>query len=106
DALVARLRSRGGRVAYGVRVDRVVVAAGTAVGVRATGGEAWRARRAVLADVPAPALLLDLVGPPVLPPSLVADLRRFRWDGATVKVDFALSGPVPWRNPAVAGAGT
>ncbi|MBO4210620.1 phytoene desaturase family protein, partial [Micromonospora echinofusca] len=49
---------------------------------------------------------LDLVGAAVLPPRLVEDLAHFRWDGSTLKVDWALSGPVPWANPAVAGAGT
>jgi phytoene dehydrogenase-like protein len=106
DALVARLAERGGRIQYGARVERVLVARGRAVGVRTVGGAAWRARRAVLADVPAPALYLDLVGPAALPPRLVADLAHFRWDGATVKVDWALSGPVPWATPGVAGAGT
>ncbi|WDZ82211.1 phytoene desaturase family protein [Micromonospora cathayae] len=106
DALVARLRSRGGRISYGAHVDRVLVARGRAMGVRAVGGRTWRARRAVLADVPAPALYLDLVGPAWLPPRLVEDLAHFRWDGSTVKVDWALAGPVPWANPEVAGAGT
>lgn len=106
DALVARLRARGGRISYGARVDRVLVARGRAMGVRTAGGRTWRARRAVLADVPAPALYLDLVGPSWLPPRLVEDLTHFRWDGSTVKVDWALDGPVPWANPDVAGAGT
>jgi phytoene dehydrogenase-like protein len=60
----------------------------------------------VLADVPAPALYLDLVGERWLPPRLVEDLTHFRWDGATVKVDWAVAGKVPWKNPAAAGAGT
>jgi phytoene dehydrogenase-like protein len=106
DALVERLTSRGGRVVAGSRVERVLVARGRAMGVRAAGGSVWRARRAVLADVPAPALFLDLVGTSWLPPRLVADLAHFRWDGSTVKVDWALSAPVPWTNPAVATAGT
>jgi phytoene dehydrogenase-like protein len=106
DALVARLRARGGRIEYGVRVDRVLVARNIAVGVAAAGGRHWRARRAVLADVPAPALFLDLVGAGRLPPRMVEDLAHFRWDGSTVKLDWALSGPVPWQNRAVAGAGT
>jgi phytoene dehydrogenase-like protein len=106
DALVARLRARGGRVECGVRVDRVLVARNIAVGVAAAGGRRWRARRAVLADVPAPALFLDLVGADRLPPRLAQDLAHFRWDAATVKMDWALSAPVPWINPAVAGAGT
>lgn len=106
DALVARLRSRGGRLVTGAAVDRVLIARGRAVGVRAVGGQLWRAHRAVLADVPAPALYLDLVGATWLPPRLVEDLSRFRWDGSTVKVDWALAAPLPWRNPEVAGAGT
>ncbi|HEY3007565.1 MAG TPA: NAD(P)/FAD-dependent oxidoreductase [Micromonosporaceae bacterium] len=106
DALVGRLRSRGGRIEYGVPVNRVAVASGRAVGCGTAAGRAWWARRAVLADVPAPALYLDLVGAELLPPRLVEDLERFRWDGATVKVDWALAAPVPWQNPAAAGAGT
>ncbi|MEV7226060.1 NAD(P)/FAD-dependent oxidoreductase [Polymorphospora sp. NPDC051019] len=106
DALVTRLRARGGRIAYGMPVDRVLVARGRAVGVRTRGGTMCRARRAVVADVSAPALFLDLVGRRWLPPRLVDDLAHFRWDGSTVKVDWALSGPVPWTDPAAAGAGT
>ncbi|MEV4811965.1 phytoene desaturase family protein [Micromonospora avicenniae] len=106
DALVARLTERGGRILYGARVDRVLTARGRAMGVRTAGGALWRARRAVLADVPAPALYLDLVGAAVLPPRLVEDLSHFRWDGSTLKVDWALSAPLPWTNPAVATAGT
>jgi phytoene dehydrogenase-like protein len=105
DALVARLQARGGRIEYGVRVEKVLVLHGKAVGV-ATGTHKWRATKAVLADVPAPTLYLDLVGSEHLPPRLVEDLAHFRWDGSTVKVDWALSRPVPWKNPAVAGAGT
>ncbi|MDG4798629.1 NAD(P)/FAD-dependent oxidoreductase [Micromonospora sp. WMMD1082] len=106
DALVARLTERGGRIQYGARVDRVLVARGRAVGVRTVGGGHWRARRAVLADVPAPALYLDLVGAAALPPRLVADLAHFRWDGATLKVDWALAEPVPWTNRQLATVGT
>ncbi|MFC0005402.1 phytoene desaturase family protein [Micromonospora siamensis] len=106
DALVARLTERGGRILYGARVDRVLTARGRAMGVRTAGGSRWRARRAVLADVPAPALFLDLVGADALPPRLVEDLAHFKWDGSTLKVDWALSAPVPWTNQEVATAGT
>jgi phytoene dehydrogenase-like protein len=106
DALVDRLRDRGGEIEYEAPATRVLVARGRAMGVRTVDGRDWRARRAVLADVPAPALYLDLVGERWLPPRLVEDLDHFRWDGATVKVDWALSGPIPWRNRAAIGAGT
>ncbi|MFI2711544.1 phytoene desaturase family protein [Micromonospora sp. NPDC018662] len=106
DALVARLVERGGRIEYDARVERVLTARGRAMGVRTADGADWRARRAVLADVPAPALYLDLVGAAALPPRLVEDLAHFKWDGSTLKVDWALSAPVPWRNRDLAGAGT
>ncbi|WP_369077190.1 phytoene desaturase family protein [Symbioplanes lichenis] len=106
DALVARLESRGGRIEYDTPVTKILVAAGRAMGVRSADGRNWRADRAVLADVPAPALYLDLVGERWLPPRLTEDLAHFRWDGATVKVDWALSGKIPWKTPAAATAGT
>lgn len=105
-ALVRRLRARGGEVICGRPVGSVVVVRNRALGVRDSSGTPVRARYAVLADVPAPALYLDLVGPDLLPARLVEDLRRFRWDPATIKVDWALSGPVPWTAGDAAGAGT
>jgi phytoene dehydrogenase-like protein len=106
DALVARLLARGGQISYSAPVERVLIARGRAMGVRCADGRDLRAERAVLADVTAPALFLDLVGAGALPPRLVDDLTHFRWDGATVKIDWALRAPIPWRNPDVAGAGT
>nr|WP_042194175.1 NAD(P)/FAD-dependent oxidoreductase [Kibdelosporangium sp. MJ126-NF4]CEL21141.1 Phytoene dehydrogenase and related proteins [Kibdelosporangium sp. MJ126-NF4]CTQ96294.1 Phytoene dehydrogenase and related proteins [Kibdelosporangium sp. MJ126-NF4] len=106
DALVARLAAHGGRVECGRRVSQVLLASGTAVGVRDVHGELVHATRAVLADVAAPSLYLDLVGEEHLPDRLVSDLTRFDWDDATVKVDWALSGPVPWTAQEASLAGT
>jgi phytoene dehydrogenase-like protein len=105
-ALVSRLQRRGGTLRCGERVASVVVRGGTAVGVETAGGEAFTARRAVLADVSAPALYRDLVGEEHLPGRLLRDLERFQWDFATFKVDWALTGPVPWHAPQATGAGT
>jgi phytoene dehydrogenase-like protein len=87
-------------------ITSVLVAGGQALGVRDADGEVVRARRAVLADVPAPVLYRELVGEKHLPARLVADLANFRWDDATIKVDWALSGPIPWSAPALGEAGT
>jgi phytoene dehydrogenase-like protein len=95
-ALVRRLESLGGQVECGRRVTEVLIARGTAVGVRDHEGNAIRATRAVLADVPAPQLYTDLVDAQHLPVRLLDDLTRFRWDPATVKVNWALSAPIPW----------
>ncbi|MFG2259565.1 phytoene desaturase family protein [Streptomyces mirabilis] len=105
-ALVTRLRRHGGSLRCGERVASVVVRGGAAVGVETAGGEAVAARRAVLADVSAPALYRDLVGEEHLPARLLRDLERFQWDFATFKVDWALTGPVPWDAPQATGAGT
>ncbi|MFF7856263.1 FAD-dependent oxidoreductase [Streptomyces sp. NPDC007904] len=106
EALVRRLRARGGVLRCGQRVDRIVVRGGRAAGVRTAGGETVAAGRAVLADVAVPALYGELVAPEHLPAQLLSDLRRFQWDFATFKVDWALDGPVPWRCEQAAGAGT
>lgn len=105
-ALVRRLSTLDGRVDVGRPITSVVVGNGEAIGVRDADGHVARAHRAVLADVPAPVLYRDLVGETHLPSRLVADLANFAWDDATVKVDWALSGPIPWSAPSVGGAGT
>ncbi|WP_410673978.1 phytoene desaturase family protein [Amycolatopsis sp. cmx-4-68] len=106
DALVRRLESRGGKVHCGRPVREVLVGGGRALGVRDAAGDPVRAHKAVLADVPAPLLYGELVAAEWLPSRLVDDLGRFQWDSATVKVDWALSGPVPWTAEAARGAGT
>ncbi|MFF0549718.1 phytoene desaturase family protein [Streptomyces sp. NPDC004311] len=106
SALVSRLRRRGGVLRCGERVAAVVLRSGTATGVRTGSGETIGAHRAVLADTSAQALYRELVGEEHLPSRLVRDLERFQWDFATFKVDWALTGPVPWMAPGAADAGT
>ncbi|MET9759117.1 NAD(P)/FAD-dependent oxidoreductase [Streptomyces sp. NPDC006372] len=105
-ALVKRLETRGGRVRCGRRAERIVVRGGRAVGVRTAAGDTVAARRAVLADVSVPALYGELVEPAHLPAQMLDDLRRFQWDFATFKVDWALDGPVPWQAEQASRAGT
>ncbi|MEV0649577.1 NAD(P)/FAD-dependent oxidoreductase [Phytomonospora sp. NPDC050363] len=106
DALIARLEAKGGRVVCDAPVTKVIVAGGVARGVVDAAGRPWKARHAVLADVPATTLYRDLVGLDRLPARLAGDLDRVRLDHPTLKVDWALSGPVPWTDPGLAAAGT
>lgn len=106
EALVRRFEAGGGTLHCGERVVDIDVRAGRAAGVTTATGSSMAAGRAVLADVPAPALYLDLVGTQHLPPSLLDDLRRFQWDAGTVKVDWTLDGPVPWEAAELHRAGT
>jgi phytoene dehydrogenase-like protein len=106
EALVRRLRDRGGRLDLGRRVTKVLLHGSRAVGIRDGDGSPVLARRAVLADVAAPLLYRDLVGEDALPPRFVTDLDRFEWDDSTVKVNWALAEPIPWTAEGVRGAGT
>ena len=106
SALVRRLEARGGRIECNARVARVEVRNGRAVAVRTADGTEVGARRAVLADVGAPALYLQLVGAEHLPSRVLQDVSRFEYDAGTVKVDWALEGPVPWTADAARRAGT
>ncbi|HYN65400.1 MAG TPA: NAD(P)/FAD-dependent oxidoreductase [Ornithinibacter sp.] len=105
-ALRRRAESLGVQVRCGVPVTEVLVESGRARGVRLADGTTVRARHAVLADVPAPVLYGDLVQPSQLPGRLVDDVRRFDWDDATLKVNWALDTPIPWSAPGARGAGT
>ncbi|MDQ2851446.1 MAG: NAD(P)/FAD-dependent oxidoreductase [Actinomycetota bacterium] len=105
-ALADRLRARGGQIRTTSPVQDILTSGGVATGVRLRGGEIIGARRAVLADVGAPLLYRDLLSDTALPARLKEDLDNFQWDTPTLKVDWALSGPVPWINPAAAGSGT
>jgi phytoene dehydrogenase-like protein len=105
-AMVRRLQSKGGTVRCGAAVREVVVRRGRAVGVRTGDGEGVGARRAVLAAIPATYLYGGLVSWSHLPARLRDDMRRFQWDYATFKLDWALRAPVPWSSAETAGAGT
>jgi phytoene dehydrogenase-like protein len=104
DALVRRLTSLGGTVECGARVVAVEVRNGRAVGVRDAGGRSIGAARAVLADVDAAALYRRLLPPAVVPAGVLRGLdRRVRGPG-TVKVDWALEAPIPWKAPGMGRA--
>jgi phytoene dehydrogenase-like protein len=81
DAMVAEARRRGVTFETGHRVRSL--------------GELPRCR-ALLLDT-APRALLEIAGD-LLPSGYARWLRAFRHGGAVCKVDFALSGPVPWAN--------
>ncbi len=95
-AMARRFESLGGTIRTGARVTEILVRDGRATGVRTEHGDVVEARRAVVADVSAPALYGGLVSWEDLPRRLRRKMGRFEWDPGTVKVDWALDGPVPW----------
>src|SRR5690606_12207052 len=59
----------------------------------------------IVLDVP-PREFLRMTERVELPRAYRERLARFRHGPGVFKLDWALDGPVPWRDPAVAGAGT
>ena len=88
DALAAYFRALGGEVVTGVRVDALdVLEAET-----------------ILLDI-APRQLLELAADR-LPLAYERQLERFRYGAGVFKIDYALDGPVPWKDEACLRAGT
>ncbi len=89
DALVAELARLGGEVVTDAPVRRL---------------EDLPPARIALLDV-TPRQLAVLAGERI-PDAYRRDLERFRYGPGVCKVDLALAGPIPWRNPDLARAGT
>jgi phytoene dehydrogenase-like protein len=89
SALLARLRADGGQL----RCDTLVTSL----------AELPRAR-AYLMDV-TPRQLIEIAGA-TLPPRYQERLRRFRYGPGVFKIDWALSRPIPWRDPRCTRAAT
>lgn len=86
-ALAEDLKAHGGRIITGHRVDSI---------------DEFAEVKTVLLDI-APAEFQRIA---TLPARYDYSLRHFRYGGAACKVDFALSGPVPWRALGCDRAGT
>lgn len=104
-ALVRRMRHSGATLRLEDPARSIVVRNGRATGVVTDGGTV-RARRAVLAACDAEVLYGRLLSERDLPAAFTARMAQFERSHATVKLDYALSGPVPWRDERARGAGT
>ncbi len=89
DALAAYLRSLGGEIVAGKRVESL---------------DELPEASAVLCDV-TPRQLLNIAGH-TLPHYFRARLVRYRYGMGAFKIDWALDAPVPWKNEACRRAGT
>jgi phytoene dehydrogenase-like protein len=102
-ALVGYLESLGGEVRTGARVESVTSAGGRVTGVTIAGGE-WVGTDLVIADVMPDALAR--LGGDALSRWYRELIKRYVYGPATLKLDWALDGPIPWSDPGVRGAGT
>jgi phytoene dehydrogenase-like protein len=96
EALLRRLHEAGGQIQFSSRVQRIVVRGRRAVAVRTERGEEIPFKRAVLADVGAPALFRKLLQAREVGWWIDQQIRRFCYGWGTFKMDWALSGAVPW----------
>lgn len=101
-ALVSYLQSLGGELRTAARADAILARGGRVCAVRA--GTEEFAADIVVADVMPHAL--DRLVADGLPSWYRAGLRRYVYGPATVKIDWALDGPIPWEDEAVRRAGT
>lgn len=89
EALAGHVRELGGTIVTGTRVTKLAELPPS---------------RVVLFDI-APRQVADIAGDR-LPSRYARRLRGFRHGPGVFKVDYALAGPMPWRNGLVNGAGT
>jgi phytoene dehydrogenase-like protein len=89
--LAKAARSFGAEILLEHPVERVLTEAGRAVGVALADGSEYRAPIVVSALDPR-RTFLELVDPRELPTDLVDTIRRFRFQGTSSKVNFALDG--------------
>jgi phytoene dehydrogenase-like protein len=89
DALASYLRTLGGEIVTGTRVASI---------------DELPAARTILCDL-SPRPLLRIAGH-LLPLSYRRQLERYRYGMGVYKVDWALDGPIPWRDDACRRAGT
>ncbi|HXH77734.1 NAD(P)/FAD-dependent oxidoreductase [Nocardioides sp.] len=106
QAMARRFRAGGGEIRTSAEVTRIEVEGRRATGVRTADGEQHPVRRAVIADVVATALYGQLLDPAAVPSSVRTAMRSFELDPGTVKVDWALDGPIPWTGAPELAPGT
>lgn len=89
DALASYLRSLGGEIVTGAKIDNL---------------DQLPAARVILCDLSVRELVR--IAGSRFPSAFCRLLGRYRYGPGACKVDWALDGPIPWRNPACSRAGT
>ena len=102
-ALASRLRELGGEARTSAPAARVLSSRGRVTGVELEGGERIAARTVITTTTPQG--LVALAGD-ALGDSYTRRALRFRFGPQTIKLDWALDGPVPWENEDARRAGT
>jgi phytoene dehydrogenase-like protein len=103
EAMVARVRSLGGEVRCATAVSRIETRRGRVAGVLTRGGERIPVDGVICTA--SPGLFAGMLPAEALPGRVRRRLRVWRYGLGTVKLDYALSAPVPWRGERARQAG-
>jgi phytoene dehydrogenase-like protein len=102
-ALAGLLRELGGETRVSTPAVRVLARGGSVIGVELAGGEKIAGRTVIATTTPHG--LVALAGD-ALGDAYVRRAVRFRYGPQTMKLDWALDGPIPWENADARRAGT
>ena len=102
-AMADYLRTKGGTIRTGARVERIVVKNGRAAAVRLADGEEIPVRRVVAAGVDPKQLIVDFLGPDEVGTELVEKMGRYEWGDGYMVIYLALDAPPIFRAGADAG---
>jgi len=94
EALVARLRDHGGELRCGAAVSAIETRGDRVAAVRLAGEERIPVEAVICTASPGP--LTQMLPPGALPGRVERRLQGWRYGLGTVKLDYALSAPVPW----------
>ena len=102
-ALAGRLGEHGGELRCSARVEAIELRGRRVAALRLAGGQRIEADAVLCTLSPGP--LSELLPPGALPGRVERRLRGWRYGLGTLKLDYALSGPVPWRGDLARQAG-
>lgn len=103
DALIARVRDHGGEIRCSAAVSGIETARRRVSAIRLANGERLPVDAVVCTASPGP--LMKMLPSGALPERTARRLRGWRYGLGTVKLDYALSAPVPWRGEQARRAG-
>ncbi len=96
NALVYRIKEKGGTFLTKTRIKKIIVRHGRAIAVQTSNGDEIEAKKAILADLAAPSLYLHMLRERDVPSHVLSSMKTFHHGFGTFKMDWALSRPVPW----------
>ena len=95
-ALAEYLRSRGGQIRTGARVQKIVLTDDHAVAVRLADGEEIGVHQLVVSNTDPRQVIVNFLGEERLGPDLIQSMQRYEWGDAYFVIYLALDGPLTY----------